>query len=127
MLIEIDRDFYCSAGCYENNYCLAWHRKCPREKCPNCHRKHPTPKQYKDEYGRDVSENTPVWVWVGTNVDLESEREWLITTFGSPYFIGKDGKYGRERYICPVEIKNVYAIVVACTPYGKPDDNWRPE
>jgi len=111
MLNEIDGDFYCSAGCYVNNYCFAGHRECSRERCLNCHRKHPTPKQYEGEYGQGVPDSMPVWyrickdgIWLAWAVDMY-----------------------RSSTIAALRTKFDVQIACACTPYGKPNDKWRPE
>jgi hypothetical protein len=116
MLGEIDKDFYCSAGKYKkdkvgdvlcvhgNNF---WDCERERKRCGNYHRKHPTPEQYKEEYGEDVSDKMPVWY---LNLDNPPDQcHWSLA-----YYIGV---VNVDRFI----------IVIACTPWGKPGDNWRPE
>ena len=108
MLREIDKDFYCSANCYDKSgiktgntckiagICL---------RCENYHRKWPTPEQYKKEYGEDVPDDMPVW-YIDSDEPIDA---WEPDLYGNAV--------DDERYI----------IVIACTPFGKPDDTWRPE
>jgi len=103
---EIDKDFYCSANKYvvRNHYgsCSV------DELCHNCncyHRKHPTPEQFKEEYGFDVLDDMAVY---------------CFTFDGAGYsWVTGDYKWAKG-YKTDFE-----PIVVACTPFGKPDYNWR--
>jgi hypothetical protein len=62
------------------------------------HRKHPTPEQYKEEYGEE---------WTGVVYGRRSEnRKWV---------------FGSRLDFVPETL-----IVCACTPFGMPDNNWRP-
>jgi len=118
VLGEIDKDFYCSANfptcirseggetIMERDYldCVI---------CSNKHRKHPTPEQYKEEYGEDVPDDMPVWVVCGRQ--KEDETVWEVYRYGDLCnAVGRD------------EIKKGI-IVVACTPFPKPDNDWRPQ
>jgi len=80
---EIDKDFYCSANfptCIrsEGGETIMERDILDCAICSNKHRKHPTPEQFKEEYGEDY-----------------------------PDFYSN--------------------IICACTPFGKPDDDWRPK
>jgi hypothetical protein len=91
---EINRDFYCSANDYIEGYCDGeFNTKCGFGECENYHRKWPTEKQFKEEYGRD---------WDG----------------GGYYFSGMS--WIQSSPLDKIE-------VCACTPWGKPPDDWRPE
>jgi len=117
---EINKDFYCSAERYENSYsgCRGSGATCcANMSCPAYHRKHPTPEQYKEEYGRDYSDNWAVWVlkkWKNEDDD-NIEFSWFVETLEG---FKRIHKLFPDCYI---------AVVCACTPYGKPDGNWRPE
>jgi len=103
---EIDKDIYCSAGCYENGKCSV--AGVCLSICDNRHRKHPTKKQFKEEYGYE---------WTGAiychcMYEDCNDKDCKYKSWG-------DG----EEYDCLSKL----LIVCACTPFGKPDDAWRPE
>jgi len=115
---EIDRDWYCTGNHFFSSgnikICMLKAKSfaddaAPVNKatkhCSHCHRKWPTPEQYKNEYGREYPEDAAIWVRWG-NID-----EWLLKSFSRKVHKWK----GRE-----------FLVVCACTPWGKPDDNWRP-
>lgn len=130
---EIDRDFYCLAGFYNSNhFCEIHHDKLDTtytgcsHNCKARHRKHPTPGQFLAEYGRDVSDDMPVWILHSmSNKDsfghmkesdiVWSGNEWFLTTYKKA--LGLENNQWHRWGI----------IVVACTPFGKPDNDWRPE
>lgn len=99
---EIDRDFYCTGvdiRPMNSYYCKE--KLCAR--CKNKRRKWPTPEQYKEEY----------------------KEEWK----GATYVLAHQICNGREFWdtgLIPGGC-SVAATVCACTPWGKPPDNWRPE
>lgn len=107
---EIGKVFYCSTGYMRiggingaGECCGARNNAC--EGCPARHRKHPTPSQYKEEYGEDVPDDMPVWY-----IDSDDPRDdWQPDLYANAV--------DDERYI----------IVIACTPFPKPDNTWRPE
>jgi hypothetical protein len=120
---EIDKDFYCSAGrVYEScgeMFCIgAGCRCCQNMTCPSYHRKHPTPEQFRQEYGEDVPDDMPVWwkfddgccVWrLGLYRDILKMAKRII----------------RQTAQSEPALKTL--MVVACTPFGKLGDDWRPE
>ena len=111
---EIDRDFYCSAYCYNNEHgrclnktCIVNENKCEqkRDNCKNYHLKWPTPKQYELEYDEEYSEANAVYC-------QHHDTDWFVTSWENAkdsYMAGK----------C--------LVVCACTPWGKPPADWRPE
>jgi hypothetical protein len=106
MIYEIDEDFYCSSAgatdCPEKGNCIA-------SGCPDCHRKHPTPEQFRREYGMEVPDDIPVWF-----VDSDIEE--------------RGDCWEQEIYCCITRYpEQIGSIVIACTPFGAPEDNWRPE
>ena len=109
MINEIDKDFYCSASFYQNikvsdsgtGYCRAYKRSCGKI-CSAFHRKYPTPEQYKEEYGRELPDDFPVYALLNGS--------WQVTNF----FTAKEDWFASD-------------LVCACTPFGKPDRDWRPE
>ena len=117
MLGEIDKDFYCSANRPINvdGDCLLREGlnppECYPKNCSRYHRKHPTPEQYKEEYGREVPDDFPVLI------QLKDHTGWLL----AEYKQAKTGKYFYWK-----RDLDVTAIIVCCTPFGKPGKDWRP-
>jgi len=115
MLVEIDRDFYCSGNRYKpNGYCQVG---TPSSECTNkrgncgcCHRKYPTPAQYCEEYGQEYPDDGAVYY------RFVPSDPWTLNNFK----IAKNQQQQDKRYID-------FAIVCSCTPWGKPPDGWRPE
>jgi len=110
MLGEIDKNFYCSTDSYISEYdqCVLFGEteitECTKENCRYCRHKHPTPEEFKKEFGFDVPEDMPVWY-----IDSDDpEDEWMLDI----YYLAVE----RQRY----------KIVVACTPFI-PSNSWRPE
>lgn len=99
-------------------YCV-WHGEdssdCPRsgyEECDSCRGKHhkwPTPVQFRKEYGREVPDDIPVWSMHG-NFNDDSTEGWHL----SPW---KNVK----------EFMHITFAVIACTPFGKPSNDYLPE
>jgi len=115
---EINKDFYCTQNMREgNNYCGCDSEICPAVQNPlgcgfNCdsvHRKHPTPEQFKEEYGREVPDDFPVWYRL-MNDDRGGYGCWILTVFAEAKEATDDG---------------IDQVVCACTPFGKPDKDWR--
>ena len=115
---EINRNFYCSAGLYEveldnlNKLCNG-SGSCLRNlegQCCSCrYRKWPTPKQYREEYGEEPPVHILVWVY-----------------FSEPYKGHAPGwVFGPYAWAARGHSEN--PCVIACTPWGKPPDTWRPE
>jgi len=141
MLTEIGKNFYCSAGRYTGNGCKdniqgiinRVYITCNVE-CPCRHRKYPTPEQFKEEYGEEPTKEMPVWVLVRCVWKVLDENrsvrpdvfEWSLEQLGNfeknnehwniPYF-NMNANF-IDRYI--------EAVVIACTPFGKPPADWRP-
>jgi hypothetical protein len=82
---EINKDFYCSVRAFVSNganndqceYGYEFSRRCKygKDGCEFFHRKHPTPEQFKEEYGEEVPINFPVWFIVP-----EDETDSFCTT-----------------------------------------------
>jgi len=109
MLVEIDKDFYCSCdfiqmGNYEPEHC---HGKTQGycEGCSARHRKYPTPEQFKEEYGEEYPEKGAVYLFYSRDgIEL-----WKVDTYTE-------------------SIKENYTdseIACACTPFGIPKPDWR--
>jgi hypothetical protein len=108
MLGEIDKYFYCSANFTDDP------QDCPilydGEKCEDCqcyHRKHPTPEQYKEEYGEE---------WKGA-IYCHCTSDGCDT----------DCKYKEWGEVEEFGCLNDYSVICACTPFGKPSNGWRPK
>ena len=106
MLSEINKDFYCSAGLYKDGDCEIALNGCYTCKtdCPNYHRKHPTPKQFKKEYGYAYPEDYAVYV---ADLDQGDNPIWVTTD----YWLAKNRGFGKQSIVC------------ACTPWGKPNES----
>jgi hypothetical protein len=109
---EINKTHYC-AGDFYSEGCFRWNEndpygdggcKCILEKCICYHRKWTTPEQYKAEYGEEWPEENAVYY-----KPLSDDEHWDICS------------YGKARYI------NAKVTVCACTPWGKPPDDFVPE
>ena len=76
------------------------------------HRKWPTPEQYREEYGREYPDDWAVYVWEYIPYpNNDYKYKWVV----------KDYLFAKT---LPLKDK---IIICACTPWGKPPDNWRPE
>jgi hypothetical protein len=116
MKCEINNNFFCSNGrgmCtgekHEGFDCQAVKSEM-KGYCEYRKHKFPTPEQFKEEYGEDYPEEGAVYVLVGVN-----------TTKG---FVGG---WNAMLYYDAISCFPGDSTVCACTPFGKPDDNWRPE
>lgn len=113
--MDINLNWYCSANailrvdasavCTINNSNL----DCLNLHCRHLHRKHPTPEQFKDEYGDEYQDDGAVYAQLKD--ELTSSLVWLVYKY-------KDAK----KYFTRKTL-----IACASTPWGKPPDNWRPE
>jgi len=117
MLGEIDKDFYCSTGCIRVplplNKCFgAENRKC--RLCPACHRKYPTLKQFKREYGKEYPDDGAVYYQGGYEDDCLGDEWFVGTLFDAQEFFKKSEGYQWLLVVC------------ACTPFGKPPADFEP-
>ena len=112
---EIDANFYCSRFLFPRKTCsefaLCEGRK---TKCECRHRKWPTPEQYREEYGEEYPKEGAVYSWLYPTSMWQSERF-------------KFAKSMARQTLPSGALAFDYQIVCACTPWGKPPDNWRPE
>ena len=109
MIGEINKIFYCSAVSFDNGVCksengsdISLGMKCRYDKCPNYRSKHPTPEQFKKEYGYEYPNNYAVYLLIPV------QNKWHITSY-------KNAKILTGRIFC------------ACTPWGCPDKDWSTE
>ena len=80
--------------------------------CGRKHRKWPTPEQFREEYGAEYPDDGAVYVWEYVPYPYnDSKYQWVINN----YLFLK---------ILPLKDK---IIICACTPWGKPPDDWRSE
>ena len=123
---EIDKDFYCSADLYDGQNELRVFNAISQigitgdcigvcKECFNYHRKHPTVEQYKEEYGQEYPYDGPVWWKYAGGL-----KKWRThSLFYVKRFYKQAERYGES----PPDI----LVVCACTPWGCPSVDWRPE
>jgi hypothetical protein len=118
---EIYKDFYCSGNKTVCNIsggfvsCLIGFGDigCDKANCGNYHRKHPTPEQFKEEFKEEYPDDGAVYFW--------------DTRYGNGLWaVGEYGEIIDEDH-WKYEEHKPGAMVCACTPWGKPPDDWRPE
>jgi len=110
---KMNNGFYCTADYFDTygggickDPCGNSPPKC-HTLCKHLHRKHPTPEQYKKEYGEEYSDSRPVWVW--------HDYSWQLMLYGEAKTIWQyKTKYDK------------FFVVCICTPFDKPDRDWRP-
>jgi len=135
-MTEIDKDWYCSAGCKLNDgeCCIFSRLNCEKDHCQQRHRKWPTPEQFKEEYDKEISDEMPVWVLRQLVMKLMLKGEkfedsylWVLDQYGT-YKHNTDGWNNVYTNMnANFSFIQVIALCVACTPWGKPPDDWRPE
>jgi hypothetical protein len=115
---EINRDYYCSTAgmedCPEKGNCSG---------CPDCHRKWPTHEHFKEEYGE--------W-WKGAEYvicDTKADGCNPCKHCGRggchfKYWNLIDNNWDYEKPQCDLFFP-IY--ICASTPYGKPDNCWKPK
>ena len=121
---EIDNDSYCATTyIFDRRWCARVRGDCivrkEKKPCSRVHRKWPTPEQYREEWGEDYPDDAAVYTLLSPNLlDIE---HWNIKTFFEAIRI--------KEQLDAIEVKfpKKYFIVCACTPWGKPPVNWRPE
>ena len=116
MTCEIDRDFYCTdaVGFISNDgtsvLCAIGDRFCGT--CKNMHRKWPTPEQFKEEWGAK---------WTGAVYSLcLNECASRVPCFSGWTIVENESDV--RSHFCSEKVISV----CACTPWPKPDSNWRP-
>jgi len=113
---EIEKDFYCVLGdgvIGHSHLCCAFCTDCPLKR-----RKYPTPEQYEKEYSEEVPDYMPVWyMWIPGSIDAK----WELGIYREVKSHWEDGEYGKLMTETP------FFIICACTPFPKPDNDWRPE
>jgi len=114
--IEISDHLFCG----RTDFCdAAISNGCEGLSCGECHRKWPTLRQFKEEYGKEVPDHLPMWVWLKDKQNgngwglVEAHNIKLIKKTHEPLFLGG------------IEISEDAPAVCACTPFGKPDKDWR--
>jgi len=118
MLVEIDKDFYCSGGFYKNGWCDFRYPKARNcEKCSMRHRKYQTPEQYKEEYGEEWTDDDAVYCFI--------EDDWFVISYGR-YKELYSGYLKQTNYNEYAIIFTKYPCICASSPYRKPPQDWRP-
>jgi len=125
MSFGIKKDFYCSADSYSgDNICgIAFldtendgDTYCHRI-CKNYHQKWPTPEQFRMEYHEYLSDDFPVWFIIPED-NNGNFPDWTLMIYADAL------QYQREEE--EADFLPEMHIVCACTPFGKPDKDWRP-
>jgi len=126
MIGEIDKDFYCSCitygklgdRCYrfkdDDGFPATCKKINTKGRCDNYNRKYPTPEQFKEEHGVE---------WTGAVYYLDTDTQCYGENGEQPYWNITSYEVLQEQ--CGREI-NKEIIICACTPWGKPPDDWRP-
>ena len=118
---EINSDFYCHY--YADGYCnlMGNNRLCNSEGCPQLRHKWPTPEQYKQEnQGKEWPDDGAVYYCITKSSSREdAPGRWNTSEHSIMKKI-----HGFDKAL---DLKREYIIVCACTPWGRPADNWRPE
>jgi hypothetical protein len=105
----IDKDFYCTGDhYYQDEGCRLSGTKDCIESCSERCRKHPTPEQFKEEYGEDYPDDGAVYCRLVGGVS-----GWMIVA-------RKNANHMQSHS------SSQLLAVCACTPFGKPDEDWRP-
>jgi hypothetical protein len=118
--MELGKNYYCSGFYYENGQCLKENNPDVPLSCSGaclrfCHRKWPTPEQFKHEYSMDYPDSGAVYTSLYHENDEESNLEWNINTLAGAKNLEKSQDSGALFY-----------TVCACTPWGKPPEDWKP-
>ena len=121
---NIGGDFYCSSGMYrrEGGVCkvsCSGYKDLPHNPhCRCCHRKWPTPEQFEEEYDSIVPDDFPVWFIIPEDRN-DNFHDWTLMVYAEAL------QYEHEEEEADF-VPDMY-IVCACTPFGKPADDWRPK
>jgi len=133
MKCEINKDYYCSGGYATEaytplseltgraNWCYLKNKGFDEVNCSICgcyRHKYPTPEQFREDYGWDVPDDFPVWFIIPEDQN-GNFPDWTLMVYADAL------QYEREEEEADF-VPDMY-IVCACTPFGKPDENWRPE
>jgi len=131
---ELNDGFYCSAGYWKDGDCRgvrknsstfsygssAYDKDCAGQHCRNYRHKHPTLEQFKQEYDIEIKENTPVYIFNPIKGDWELCEYWRVNQIKNDLDrLNKD--MGRK--LCD----NTPLYIICCTPFNKPDKDWRPK
>jgi hypothetical protein len=137
---EIDSEFYCSANAFipENEVheqcnlfaLLNVKGYCGKNDC-NCYRrKYLTPEQYLKEYGEEYPDDGAVY-YRSKNDMIDTkyiEGVGRVPIFGyTNWYCHSYSKAKAYREIYSKKMQDTFEIVCACTPFGKPDNDWRPQ
>jgi len=126
--MDIDDNFYCVSACFvddstSNNQCCG-SRPC-YSACRNRHRKWPTPTELEEEYGREYQGDDAVYFSHNNNYNEETGKydgliwkDWKAMSYA---------EFLRIRSGYCEDIQDRYVAVCACTPFGKPPKDWRPQ
>jgi hypothetical protein len=124
---EINKDFYCSNGrgmCtsekHEGFDCQAVKSEM-KGYCKYRKHKFPTPEQFQEEYGEGYPDDGAVYFRAWSH---DHWTKWSLCFWGISDILGC--KRGAQSSYPPRPSEDCQCVC-ACTPWGKPPDNWRPE
>ena len=125
-MIEIDKDYFCVGNGLIDGKCefydLVNGNYCDNDgSCDYKYRKWPTPIQFEQEYGFAYPDDGAVYT-LGI-IENNTPIGWEITKWGDVKH-----QYGKINIIekSPT-IYMIVEVVCACTPFGPPYAEWRPE
>lgn len=103
MKCEIDKNFYCIIN--KTNYCFGNSIEHPCIECNYRKLKYITPEQFKEEYGKK-------WDGLVYFKFDNDDKKWEFAEYENVIALEK-------------EISGELIKICACTPWGKPPDDWR--
>ena len=115
---EIDKDFYCSLGHKVNPCIYTCNRNVSRgcdDTCRGYHHKWPTLEQFQEKWDKK---------WDGAVYAICEHRESCHENCHEDWML-RECVEDAMGDICHADQKAI--IVCACTPWGKPPADWRPE
>jgi len=105
---DIHKNYFCSTAgmsdCPEKGNCVS---------CPDCHRKWPTPEMFFQEYGKDYPYEWAVWFCIPGD---DSFNNWTLMVY--------EDALKHEYELEKAGFQAPSFIVCACTPWGKPPEDW---
>jgi hypothetical protein len=118
---EIDKDFYCTGEhYYQEEGCRLFGTKGCKKSCSERHRKYPTPEHFKEEYGEGYPDDGAVYFRAWSH---DHWAKWSLYFWGISDILGCE-RGAQSSY--PPRPSEDCQCVCACTPWGKPPDDWRP-
>jgi len=118
---KIDKDLFCLAG-YDPDQCDTMCFFGKHKVCKKVQRKWPTPQQFEEEYGFNYPDDGAVYYrhhkYNKETKKCDAFTEWYVDTFA---------KAKRCKYQFSESCHDMFHIICACTAWGCPPADWRPE